>query len=139
MTSSEGNVAAKSYDTISKFEPDAVLRFWLQSASRIARANQRIITCMMAAGRRQFELAQELGQFRLDAMPTRLDSSTKPEDFGKAQIQRNTQAMDRLIVGMHEVSDEIMRGFSEAVTLLVEDAPTKTSESSAASVSKAVR
>jgi hypothetical protein len=69
------------------FGPDVALRFWQQSATRMIRANERLMRGMTDMANCQVELGQTLLQHHLDALKFGPNEGS-PSNFSGVHIER---------------------------------------------------
>jgi hypothetical protein len=99
-----------------KHESGTMMRVWQHNATRMLRANERLMHGIMSAAKLQIELGQEVLQHRLDRM-----QAGAPESAGHSMIEQQTKEMERLMAAMREISEEMRISFAEAAKLLFED------------------
>lgn len=99
-------------------ESTTMMHLWQHNATRMMRANERLMSGIMSAAKLQIELGQEVLQQRLDRMAA--THATTKED-GKSLIEQQTHEMERLMAAMREISEEMRISFAEAAKLLFED------------------
>jgi hypothetical protein len=85
------------------FGPDVALRFWQQSATRMMRANERLMRGMTDMVNCQMELGQTLLQHHLDALKSgpnddsSLDFARLHIEHHRKRVEHTTDAMQKSI------------------------------------------
>ncbi len=95
------------------FAPEKMMRDWQQSATRLLRAQERILRGIAGAARLEISYGQEVLNTRLALLHS---DAAKPAAAG-TQVSAE---VEKLVALMHEVSDELRTSFSEAMQLLRE-------------------
>jgi hypothetical protein len=96
-----------------------VMRVWQNNATRMLRANERLMNGMMSTAKLQIELGQEVLQHRLERMNA--VTQTPAPEAGNSMIEHQTKELERLMHAMREMTEEMRTSFAEAAKLLFED------------------
>jgi hypothetical protein len=96
-----------------------LMRVWQHNATRMLRANERLMNGVMSTAKLQIELGQEVLQHRLDRMNA--VTQTPAPEAGKSMIEQQTKELERLMHAMREMAEEMRTSFAEAAKLLFED------------------
>jgi hypothetical protein len=120
------------------FRPDFALRFWQQSATRMMRANERLMRGMTDMANCQAELGQTLLQHRLDALKSdpndgsTLDFSRVHIEHYRKRVEHTTAAMQKSIrviaVFFGKTTQEILQNIAieDGFTPQINDKPRNT-------------
>ncbi len=104
------------------FEPEQVTRFWQQSTTRLIRANERLLHGFMSAATRELELSLELTRYNLSKLQTFANGANPSEP--KA-AEADSKEFEHIVAGLREVSEEILKTFGDASSLLLEGSLTE--------------
>lgn len=83
------------------FEPDVALRFWQQSATRMMRANERLMRGMTDMVNCQMELGQTLLQHHLDALKSAPNDAISL-DFARLHIEHHRKRVEHTTAAMQK-------------------------------------
>jgi hypothetical protein len=95
------------------FSPEKMMRDWQQNATRLLRAQERILRGIAGAAQLEISYGQEVLSTRLALLH---GDAPKPAAAG-TQVSAE---MEKLVALMKEVSDELRTSFTEAMQLLRE-------------------
>jgi hypothetical protein len=111
---------AESEQALAKFKPDAVLRVWQLSATRMMRANELMMRGLMDVAKKQMEFGQELLQSRLATMQSTQtgETLTSTTSFAKAHAETNREEIQRMVASTREVTDDLKKCFKGATKVL---------------------
>jgi hypothetical protein len=107
------------------FEPDVALRFWQQSATRMMRANERLMRGMTDMVNCQMELGQTLLQHHLDALKSSQDDCSSL-DFARAHIEHHRKRVEHTTAAMQKSIRVISIFFSKTTQEFLQSMPPMT-------------
>jgi hypothetical protein len=108
--------ARSSIDSV-RSESKNVTKIMQQNASRVWRANERVLRGMLSAIKLEVELGQQLLQYRLTGIE-HATQEPKLENAGHKIIDHQLHEVEHLMSGMQKISEELKQIFSEATKLL---------------------
>jgi hypothetical protein len=103
-----------------KFRPDVALRLWQQSATRMMRANERLMRGMTDVANCQVELGQTLLQHHVDALQSGPNDGSS-SDFARVHIEQHRKRMDHTTAAMQKAVRAITVCFREATQELLQN------------------
>jgi hypothetical protein len=103
-----------------KFRPEATLRLWQQSVTRMMRANERLMRGMTDVANCQVELGQTLLQHYLDALQSGPNNGSS-SDFARVHIEQHRKRMEHTTAAMQKAVRAITVCFREATQELLQN------------------
>lgn len=100
------------------FQPEMVGRFWQHSATRLVRANERILHGILTAATREVQLVQDLTRYNLKRF-NKFADGTSPEQ-ARTESQESYREFETILTGLREVSEELWKTFGDASKLFLE-------------------
>jgi hypothetical protein len=102
------------------FGPEVALRFWQQSATRMMRANERLMRGMTDMANCQVELGQTLLQHHLDTLQSGPNGGGS-SDFVHVHIEHHRKRVEHTNAAMQKTMRAITMCFKEATQELLQN------------------
>ena len=102
------------------FGPEVAYRLWQQSATRMMRANERLMRGMMDVANCQVEFGQTLLQHHLDALRPGQNDGNSP-DFARVHVEQYRKQVEHTTAAMRKSVRAIVVCFSETTQELLQD------------------